>query len=55
MVPSHRRVGCADAPALFPVYRWDFFKEFLLATRGVVKDKVMAGETPANPATLAMI
>jgi hypothetical protein len=45
MVPSHRRVGFADAPALFPVYRWDLFKSFLLATLEGVRDKVMAEET----------
>jgi acyl-CoA thioesterase I len=50
MVPSHRRVGFADAAALFP--RDWIFGEFLLATFGDIRDKVMAEGTPANPAAL---
>jgi hypothetical protein len=53
MVPSHRACGFAAGAALFPVYGWDLFREFPLATFGVVGDKVMAGGTPANLATLA--
>jgi hypothetical protein len=43
--------GAARVPALFPVYGWDLFRQLLLATHGVARDKVMAGGTPANPAT----
>ncbi len=66
MVPSHRRVGFANAdPALNPPHNegaaihragallpgdW-IFGRILLATMGVGGIKVMAGETPANPAT----
>ena len=54
MVPSHRACGFAAGAALFPVYGWALIEdEFLLATPGVVRDKVMAGGTPANLATLA--
>jgi carbon-monoxide dehydrogenase large subunit len=50
MVPSHRPVGFADGAALPPVYRWDLFDDqFLHATTGDAKHKVMAGGTPANP------
>ena len=66
MVPSHRRFGFAEAdPALNPrgakgvaIHRagalfpgdW-IFEEFLLATLGDIGDKVVAGGTPATPAT----
>jgi hypothetical protein len=50
MVPSHRRVGFADAAALFPG-DW-IFGESLLATLGSIWDKVTAGLNPADPATL---
>ena len=49
MVPSHRQLGFAEVAALFPG-DW-IFEEFLLATLGDIGDKVMAGGTPANPAT----
>jgi hypothetical protein len=52
MVPSHRACGFAACAALFPAYRWDYLNYLLLAPSGVVRDKVMAGGTPANPATL---
>ncbi len=53
MVPSHRELGFAEVAALFP---WDWiFGESLLATLGSIEDKVMAGETPANPATMARL
>jgi hypothetical protein len=53
MVPSHRPVGFADGAALPPVYGWDFFRIGLSSPRlGAAENKVMAGETPANPATL---
>jgi CO/xanthine dehydrogenase Mo-binding subunit len=56
MVPSHRPVGFADGAALPPVYRWDVFDDqFLHAKTGDEKDKVMAGETPANPAALVSL
>jgi hypothetical protein len=47
--------GASRAPALFPVIGSDlstasFSRQRLVATR----DKVMAGETPANPATLVL-
>jgi hypothetical protein len=50
MVPSHRELGFAEVAALFPG-DW-IFGEFLLAALGVVRNKVMAGGTPANPAAL---
>jgi hypothetical protein len=66
MVPSARKAasrmallnasaGAARAPALFPVYRWGLIYGLDFSTRrvGVGRDKVMAGGTPANPATLA--
>jgi hypothetical protein len=40
------------AGALPPVYGWDFFTIGLSSPRlGEAENKVMAGETPANPAT----
>jgi hypothetical protein len=51
MVPSHRPVGFADGAALPPVYGWDFLNGCSSPRLGVPGDKVMAGETPANPAT----
>jgi hypothetical protein len=44
--------GASRAAALFPVYRWDLFRRILLAPIRWGRDKVMAGGTPANPATL---
>jgi hypothetical protein len=51
MVPSHRRAGwrrraCSLSGEV------GIFEELLLATPGVIEHKVMAGETPATPATL---
>ena len=53
MVPSHRRVGCAEALLSFryidgPCLRISFSRR----RWAVVKDKVMAGGTPANLAAL---
>jgi hypothetical protein len=49
-VLSHRACGFAAGSALTPgiglITNW-----FLHATIGDIKDKVMAGGTPANPAT----
>ena len=52
MVFPHRR---AFRARLLPFRYIDgiVLEEFLLATLGVEMDKVMAGGTPANPATLA--
>jgi hypothetical protein len=50
MVPSHRELGFAEVAALFP--GGGIFGELLLATLGDIRDKGMAGGTPANPATL---
>jgi hypothetical protein len=42
--------------ALFPVYGWDFLSIGCSSRRLVVPTgKVMAGETPANPATLVRL
>ena len=52
MVPSHRRVGCADAPALFP-RGWDLLNCYSRPRFGGYEmNKVAAGGTPATPATL---
>jgi hypothetical protein len=55
MVPSHRRVGFADAAALFPGVRI-----FELVTPShawvfVGRDKGAAGGTPAAPAGLVLV
>ena len=53
MVPSHRPVGSADGPALFPVYGWDFSEWSLEETLGWLLDlRVAAGASPAAKATL---
>ena len=53
MVPSHRPVGSADRPALFPVYGWDFSEWSLEETLGWLLDlRVAAGASPAAKATL---
>ena|ERR1700674_802221 len=51
MVPSHRELGFAEVAALFPE-RIGFSKSFSTPRLGVRRNKVMAGGTPANPATL---
>ncbi len=50
MVPSHTELGFAEVAALFPGD--GIFGMSLLATMETAKDKVMAGGTPANLATL---
>ena len=53
MVPSHRPVGSADGPALFPVYGWDFSEWSLEATLGWLLGLcVAAGASPAAKAML---
>jgi hypothetical protein len=52
-VPSHRRVGFADAAALLPGIGL-IKNQFLQATIGSSWNKVMAGGTPANPAALVV-
>ena len=50
MVPSHRQ---ALRACLLSFRCMDgIYLQLLLATHGVARDKVMAGGTPANPATL---
>jgi hypothetical protein len=45
--------GASRAPALFPVYRWDFLRiSYSMRRLAVDWDQVMAGGAPANPATL---
>ena len=54
MVPSHRPVGSADRPALFPVYGWDFSEWSLEATLGWhLGLRVAAGASPAAKAMFA--
>ena len=53
MVFPHRACGVAAGAALFPVYRWALFETSLSSPRLVaLEDKVTAGGTPADPATL---
>jgi hypothetical protein len=55
MVPSHRACGFRRRRcSLSGIWMGLVLDESLLATRGVIKDKVMAGGTPANPAGLAL-
>ncbi len=52
MVPSHRELGFAEVAALFPEPMG--FSESFSWRRWGWGDKVMAGGTPANPATLVV-
>ena len=47
MVPSHRPVGSADGPALFPVYGWDCLSSRRRRPVADLSDKVAAGVNPA--------
>src|ERR1700680_1781952 len=44
--------GAARAAALFPVYGWALFWKVSPSDDWSGSDKIMAGVTPANPATL---
>jgi hypothetical protein len=53
MVPPHRRALCARACSSSGISMGLFSEEFLPAAQEAIGNKVMAGGTPANPATLA--